>query len=50
VKLLTKPTLAHRIIVTPAARVRAITSTAVLDEILQSVPVPGAWVSGGKGR
>ena len=50
VKLLTKPTLAHRIIVTPAARVRGITSTAVLDEILQSVPVPGAWVGGGKGR
>ena len=50
VKLLAKPTLAHRIIVTPAARVRAITSTAVLDEILQSVPVPGAWVGGGKGR
>ena len=50
VKLLTKPTLAHRIIVTPAARVRAITSTAVLEEILQSVPVPGAWVGGGKGR
>jgi len=50
VKLLTKPTLAHRIIVTPAARVRAVTSTAILDEILQSVPVPGAWVVGGKGR
>ncbi len=50
VKLLAKPTLSHRIIVTPAARVRAITSTAVLDEILQSVPVPGAWVGGGKGR
>ena len=50
VKLLAKPTLAHRIIVTPAARVRAVTSTAVLDEILQSVPVPGAWVGGGKVR
>lgn len=50
VKLLTKPTLAHRIIVTPAARVRAISSTAILDEILQTVPVPGAWVGGGKGR
>src|SRR5260370_1880991 len=50
VKLLSKPTLPHRIIVTPAARVRAITSTAILDEILQSVPVPGAWVGGGKGR
>jgi MoxR-like ATPase len=50
VKALVKPTLAHRIIVTPAARVRAITSTAVLDEILQMVPVPGAWVGGGKAR
>ncbi len=50
VKLLAKPTLAHRIIVTPAARVRAITSSDVLDEILQSVPVPGAWVGGGKVR
>ncbi|HLI06539.1 MAG TPA: MoxR family ATPase [Ktedonobacteraceae bacterium] len=49
VKLLTRPTLAHRIIVAPAARVRGITSQAILDEILQSVPVPGAWV-GGKGR
>lgn len=50
VKLLVKPTLAHRIIVTPAARVRSITSTAILDEILQSVPVPNAWVGGGKAR
>jgi MoxR-like ATPase len=50
VKLLAKPTLAHRIIVTPAARVRSITSTAILEEILQSVSVPGAWVVGGKGR
>jgi MoxR-like ATPase len=50
VKLLAKPTLAHRIIVTPAARVRAITSTVILEEILQTVPVPGAWVGGGKVR
>ncbi len=50
IKLLVKPTLAHRIIVTPAARVRSVTSSAILDEILQSVPVPNAWVSGGKGR
>jgi MoxR-like ATPase len=50
VKVLAKATLAHRIIVTPAARVRGITSSAVLEEILQTVPVPGAWVSGGKGR
>lgn len=50
VKLLARPTLAHRIIVTPAAHVRSITSDAILDEILQSVPVPNAWVGGGKGR
>ena len=50
IKFLVKPTLAHRIIVTPAARVRSITSTLILDEILQSVPVPGAWVGSGRGR
>lgn len=50
VKLLVKPTLAHRIIMTSAARARSIASATVLDEILQSVPVPNAWVSGGKGR
>jgi MoxR-like ATPase len=50
VKLLAKPTFSHRIIVTPAARVRSITSGAVLDEILQTVAVPNAWVAGGKGR
>jgi MoxR-like ATPase len=51
IKLLVKPTLAHRIIVTPAARVRSITSTIILDEILQTVPVPNAWAVGsGKGR
>lgn len=50
IKLLAKPTLAHRIITTPAARVRAVTSTIILDEILQSIPVPNAWVGGGRGR
>ncbi|MBX5449521.1 AAA family ATPase [Thermogemmatispora sp.] len=50
VKLMVKPTLAHRIIVTPAARVRSVTSSSILDEILQTVPVPGAWVGGGKAR
>jgi MoxR-like ATPase len=50
VKLLAKPTLAHRMIVTPAARVRSITSAAILEEILDTVAVPGAWVGGGKGR
>jgi len=50
VKLLVKPTLAHRIIMTPAARVRSIAPTTILDEIMQTVPVPNAWVGGGKGR
>jgi MoxR-like ATPase len=50
VKLLVKPTLAHRIIMTSAARARSIASATILDEILQTVPVPNAWVSGGKGR
>src|SRR5712692_7200584 len=34
IKVLVKPTLAHRIIMTPAARVRGITSTSILEEIL----------------
>lgn len=50
VKLLVKSTLAHRIIMTPAARVRSIAPATILDEILQTIPVPNAWVSGGKGR
>jgi MoxR-like ATPase len=50
IKSLVKPTLAHRIIMTPAARVRSIPSTLILDEILQSLPVPGAGVGGGRGR
>jgi MoxR-like ATPase len=50
IKLLVKPTLAHRIIVTPSARVRSISSATLLEEILQTVPVPNAWVGGGKGR
>lgn len=50
VKALAQATLAHRLIVTPAARVRSISSAQILDEILQTVPVPNAWVGGGKGR
>lgn len=44
VKTLTHPTLAHRIIVGPAARIKGITSDTVLDELLKSLPVPGAKV------
>jgi len=41
VKALVKPTLSHRLIIAPAARVRGITPSAVLDEVISMVPVPG---------
>jgi MoxR-like ATPase len=41
VKALVKPTLSHRLIIAPAARVRGTTPTVVLDEVLGIVPVPG---------
>jgi MoxR-like ATPase len=41
VKVLVQATLSHRLIITPAARVRGVTAEAVLDEVLNRVPVPG---------
>lgn len=41
VKALVKPTLSHRLIIAPAARVRGVTPSAVLDEVLVTVPTPG---------
>ncbi len=41
VKTMLKPALGHRLIIAPAARVRGVTSSAVLDEVATSVPVPG---------
>ncbi|MGB3304715.1 MAG: MoxR family ATPase [Thermomicrobiales bacterium] len=41
VKLLAEPTLAHRIIVSPGARMRGIESRQIVRELLASVPVPG---------
>jgi MoxR-like ATPase len=41
VKALVKPTLSHRLIIAPAARVRGTTPSAVLDEVMGLVPVPG---------
>lgn len=40
VKLLAEPTLAHRIIVGPAARMRGIESRGVVRDLLGSIPVP----------
>lgn len=41
IKALAEPALAHRIILSPAARLRDLSSEQVLKEILESVPVPG---------
>ena len=42
VKDLAEPTLAHRVIVNPAARIKNVDSRVVVNEILAMVPVPGA--------
>ncbi len=42
VKELAEPTLAHRLIVSPTARMKNIDSRTVVDEILRSIQVPGA--------
>jgi MoxR-like ATPase len=42
VKELAEPTLAHRLIVSPAARMKNIDSRTVVSEILRAIPVPGA--------
>jgi MoxR-like ATPase len=40
VKLLAEPTLAHRIIIGPAARMRGYDSRAVVADLLRSIPIP----------
>src|SRR5919197_1069060 len=51
VKLLAAPTLSHRLILQPAARLRDLTTATVIAEVLQSVPVePGAFVRAAAGR
>ena len=42
VKRLAEPTLAHRIIVNPAARIKNVDSRVVVRDLLSTVPVPGA--------
>jgi MoxR-like ATPase len=42
VKLLAEPTLAHRIIIGPAARMRGYDSRSVVADLLRSIPVPQA--------
>ncbi|HEX9374298.1 MAG TPA: MoxR family ATPase [Roseiflexaceae bacterium] len=42
VKLLAEPVLGHRLIISPAARIRNVTAPTVMSDILSAVPVPGA--------
>lgn len=44
VKALAEVTLAHRVIVGPAARIKEISSRTIIQDILATVPVPGAAV------
>ncbi|MEZ4666906.1 MAG: MoxR family ATPase [Anaerolineae bacterium] len=44
IKALAEVTLAHRIIIGPAARIKDISSRTVIQDILNSTPVPGASV------
>jgi MoxR-like ATPase len=47
VKLLAYATLGHRVIVSPAARVRNITAAEIVDDCIQRTPVPGVRARGG---
>ncbi len=44
VKALAEVTLAHRVIVGPAARIKEISSRTIIQDILATIPVPGAAV------
>jgi MoxR-like ATPase len=41
---LAEPALAHRLIISPAARMKNVNADDVLAEILDSIPVPGTPV------
>jgi MoxR-like ATPase len=42
VKALAEPVLGHRLIISPAARIRSVTAPTVMNDILSAVSVPGA--------
>ena len=44
VKLLAEPTLAHRLIVSPSARIKNISATNIVEDALRHTPVPGTRV------
>lgn len=47
IKALAESALAHRLIISPAARLKNVDSRAVIDELLHTIPVPGARAIGG---
>ncbi len=47
VKLLAYPTLGHRVLVSPGARVRNIDAAEIVDECIERVPVPGVRARSG---
>jgi MoxR-like ATPase len=44
VKALAEPTLAHRLIISPSARIKNVTPRQIIDDALKHTPVPGARV------
>ena len=44
IKALSQVTLAHRLIISPAARIKNVDPREVVQELLDSVPVPGTRV------
>lgn len=49
IKRLAEPVLAHRVIVSPSARMRDVTGRTIVEELLERVPVPGAKPRSGVG-
>jgi len=49
VKALAKSILAHRLIISPAARIRGVTAKMVVEDLLRLVPVAGARPTGSRG-
>ncbi len=45
IKYLAETTLAHRLIISPAARIKNIDPKEVIQDIISSIPVPGARVT-----
>jgi len=50
IKALALTALAHRLIVSPSARIKDVDPRAVVEDVLQSVPVPGARSAGPRDR